>query len=105
MNLYKEVQDIAREALKETDGDFDEARQLITQICDSHEAVIYYGKGIQFCADHPTNDGEDYLEEIHGCIAFEGDTFGTIACRIAWATLVVRSYDALNEFQEEMEAA
>ncbi len=105
MNLYKETQEIAREALKEAEGNFDEAQQLITEMCDSHEVVIYYGKGIQFCADQETNDGESYLEDIHGCIAFEGDTFGTIACRIAWATLVVRSYEALHELQEEMEAA
>jgi len=100
MNIYKEAQDIAREALTECDGDYDAARDMIHQICDGHEVAIYYGKAIQFCADQNTSDGEQWLEDSGG-IAQEGDTFGQIACRIAFATLLCASEQALAELETE----
>ena len=103
MNLYKEATEIAKEAYEDTKC-FDEAYDRIHEICDGHEISIYYYKAIQFCAEHPTHRGEEYLEDCGG-IAQDGDDFGSIACRIAYATLLVSAQDALSELQDEMEAA
>ena len=54
---------------------------------DGHEVAIYYGQAIQFCSENDTSDGEQYLEDCGG-ISQEGDSFGQIACRVAYATLL-----------------
>ena len=104
MNLYKEAKDIAKEALEESGGCFDTAQEYLHQSCDGHEVSIYYHKAIKFCSEQNTSGGEEWLEDCGG-IAQDGDSFGTIACKIAYATLLVRSQDALNEMQDELEAA
>ena len=104
MNLYTEAMDIAKEALENAEGCFDTAFDYIHQTVDGHEVSIYYHKAIQFCADHPTHRGEEWLEDCGG-ISQEGDSFGTIACRIAFATLYVAAQDALCELQDEAEEA
>jgi hypothetical protein len=103
-NLYTESKWIAEEALKIAEGDFDAARDELHQTCDSHEVAIYYYKAIQFCANQDTSDGEDWLEDCGG-IAQQGDTFGQIACRIAYATLYCAAMERLGEMEEELEAA
>ena len=100
MNLYTEARQIAAEALRESEGDFDAARERIHQECDMHESVIYYHKAIQFCADHDTSAGEQWLEDCGG-IAQPGDSFGQIACRIAFATLLVACEEALAEMDDD----
>ena len=104
MNPYIEAREIAAEALRDSEGDFDLARDWIHEACDGHEVAIYYHKGIQFCADHDTSDGEQWLEDCGGIVQ-PGDTFGQIACRIAFATLLVRSEEALQELQDAAENA
>lgn len=101
MNLHKEAQEIAREALSESNGDFDAAVDFIYESCDGHAVSIYYGRAIDFCATHDTSEGEAYLEDYCGGIAQEGDTFGAIACRIAFATLLVAAQEALAEMEQE----
>lgn len=100
MNLYTEAKEIAAEALDQADGDFDTAQDYIHETCDSHEVAIYFHKGIEFCADQNTSEGEQWLEDCGG-IAQEGDSFGNIACRIAYATLYVAAQDALWEMQDD----
>ena len=104
MNLYTEAKAMATEALEQAEGCFDTAQDYLHQTCDGHEVSIYYHKAIQFCAEQNTSDGEAWLDDCGG-IAQEGDTFGTIACRIAFATLYVRVQDALYEMQNDLEAA
>lgn len=104
MHLYTEAKELATEALQEAEGCFDTAQDYLHGACDGHEAAIYYHKGIQFCAEQDTSDGEAWLEDCGG-ISQEGDTFGAIACRIAFATLLVTSQQALWEMQEELEDA
>lgn len=104
MNLYTEAKAIANEALEEAEGCFETAQDYLHQACDGHEISIYYHKAIQFCAEQNTSDGEEWLEDCGG-ISQEGDTFGSIACRIAFATLLVRSQEALWEMQDELENA
>ena len=105
MNLYSEAKSIAKQALEEAEGCISGAHDYVHEICDNHELSIYYGRAIQFCAEQETSDGEQYLEDCWGGIAQEGDSFGTIACKIAFATLYVRSLDALHEMEEEMAGA
>jgi hypothetical protein len=104
MHLYTEARAIALEAFTEAEGDADAARDFLHQSCDGHEVAIYYHKAIAFCADQDTSAGESWLEDVGG-IAQPGDSFGSIACRIAFATLLCAAEDALNEIAEEAEAA
>lgn len=104
MNLYTEARRIAQDAIaqaKEYGGD---EQEYIHQDCDGHAIAIYYGQAIDFCATNDTNPGEEWLEDCGG-IAQPGDTFGVIACRIAFATLYVAAQEALAELQDEVEAA
>ena len=101
MNLYKEAQEIARQALEESREYGEDVQDMLHQICDGHEMSIYYGKAIQFCADHDTSDGEEWLEDIGG-IAQPGDSFGQIACRIAFATLYCAAQEALAEMESDV---
>jgi len=102
--LYRESRELALEAWDET-RDRDDAMDFLHQSIDGHECAIYYHKGIQFCADHNTSHGEEYLEDCGG-ISQDGDTFGMIACRIAFATLLVAAQEALEEIiQEQKELA
>ena len=100
MHLYTEAKAIALEAMRSCDGDTDAAQEFIHESCDGHETVIYYHKAIQFCADQDTSDGEAFLEDCGG-IAQPGDTFGAIACRIAFATLYCAAIDCLHELDME----
>lgn len=102
MHLYTEAKAIALEAWQESDGDIDTAQDYIHESCDGHELAIYHGKAIQFCATQDTCAGEDYLEDCGGIVQ-AGDTFGAIACRIAYATLYCAAIDALHEIAEEAE--
>ena len=103
MHLYNEAKAIAEEAWAESACDYDEALDFIHQSCDGHEVSIYYHKGIQACSDWDTSEGEGWLEDIDGRISQEGDCFGQIACRIAFATLYCAACEALNDIQEESE--
>ena len=101
-NLHKEAREMAQEALDESDGDFEAAREYLHESCDGHALSIYHGQAIEFCAKHDTSEGEDWLEGAGG-IAQPGDTFGQIACRIAFATLLCACEEALNELESEAE--
>lgn len=102
MHLYTEAKAMAREALDQSDGDFETARDYLRETCDGHEVAIYYHKAIQFCADQDTSDGEQFLEDCGG-IAQPGDSSGAIACRIAFATLYCAACEALSELENECE--
>jgi hypothetical protein len=100
LNLYKEARALAQEAFTESGGDVDTARDYLHQSCDSHEVAIYYHKAIQFCADQDTSAGQEWLDDAGG-IAQPGDSFGAIACRIAYATLLCASEEALQDIADE----
>ena len=104
MNLYTEARAIAQECLTNAEGNFDTALDYIHGDCDMHEVAIYYHKAIKFCSEQDTSEGEAWLEDVGGIAQF-GDTFGQIACRIAFATLYVAAQQALEELREEVEAA
>ncbi len=100
MNLYKESLAIAQEAWEESGYNEDDARDFIHQSCDSHEVSTYYSKAIEFCHEQDTSDGEQRLQE-------EGydyrDSFGQIACRIAFATLLCAAEERLQDIIAEHE--
>jgi len=102
MHLYTEAKAIAQEAWNESGFDIDTAMEFAHESCDGHEISVYYGKGIQFCADQDTNDGEEWLEDCGGIVQ-DGDSFGSIACRIAFATLLVAAQEILQEIAGEQE--
>ena len=100
MNLYKEARAIAEDAWKESEGDFDMAQDYIIQSCDGHEISIYYHSAIKVCADWNTDYGEEWLEDCGGIVQ-PGDSFGQIACRIAFATLYCAAMECLGEIEEK----
>jgi len=100
MHLYTEARALAAQAFEESGNDFDAARDMLHEYCDSHEVVIYYHKAIRFCAEQNTDAGEQWLEDCGG-IAQPGDTFGMIACRIAFATLLCACESALAEMESD----
>ena len=102
MHLYTEAKSIALEAWNESDFDIDTAMDFIHESCDGHEIAIYYGKAIEFCATQDTSDGEQWLEDCDSIVQ-SGDTFGSIACRIAFATLLVATQEALQEIADQHE--
>lgn len=104
MHLYTEARAIALEALTQTEHDAERAWEFLHESCDGHEIAIYYHKAIQFCAEHDTSAGAAWLEDCGG-ITQPGDSFGAIACRIAFATLLCAAQDALAELIEEQDAA
>lgn len=102
MNLYTEAKSLALEAWNESECDLDQAQEYLHESCDSHEVAIYYGKAIEFCATQYTSDGEDYLESCESLVQ-PGDTFGQIACRIAYATLYCAAMECLQEIADQHE--
>jgi len=100
MNLHHEAKEIARQAFEEAREYGEDATDMVHQICDSHEVAIYYHKAIQFCAEQNTDSGEAFLEDCGG-IAQPGDSFGAIACRIAFATLYCAAMDELYELESQ----
>ena len=100
MHLYTEAKAIALEAWNESKFDIDTAMEFVHESCDGHEIAIYYAKAIDFCATQDTSDGEQWLEDCDSIVQ-TGDTFGSIACRIAFATLLVATQEALIEIEEE----
>ena len=102
MHLYKEAKAIVSEAIEQVGTDREELQQFIHESCDGHEIVIYYHKAIEFCATQDTDDGEQWLEDCGSLVQAE-DTFGCIACRIAFATLYCACERVLDETLDEME--
>ena len=102
MHLYTEAKAIALEAWNESNFDLDTAMEFVHQSCDGHEIAIYYGKAIEFCAAQDTSEGEQWLEDCDSLVQ-SGDTFGGIACRIAFATLLVAAQEALQEIANNYE--
>ena len=96
MNLYKEARAIALEAWQESGHDEDTAREYLYQSCDWKDVSLYHGKAIEFCSTQNTDDGEQWLEDCGG-ISQAGDSFGQIACRIAFATLLCACEEALAD--------
>ena len=102
MDLYTEANSIALEAWNESKFDLDDAMDFVHQSCDGHGVSIYYGRAIEFCATQDTSAGEDWLEDCGGIVQ-AGDTFGSIACRIAFATLLLATQEALQEIADNYE--
>jgi len=102
MNLYTEAKAIALEAWNESNFDIDTAMEFSHESCDGHEISIYYAKAIEFCATQDTSEGEQWLDDCGGVVQSD-DTFGDIACRIAFATLLVATQEALQEIADNYE--
>jgi hypothetical protein len=103
MNLHKEAMVIAKEAIAAQAEYGQRAIDYIHQDCVGHEVAIYHHKAIQFCADHDTSAGEEWLEDMGG-MCQPGETFGAIACRIAYATLYFATMEALAKLESESDA-
>ena len=102
MHLYTEAKTIALEAWNESGFDIDTAMEFVHESCDGHELAIYSGKAIEFCATQDTSEGEQWLEDCGGIVQ-SGDTFGSIACRIAFATLYAAAQETLQEIADNHE--
>lgn len=95
-SLYTEANEIVMQAIAECGLDRESVLEYINESCDGHEIAIYTYKAIKFCADNDTSAGESFLDECGG-IAKTGDSFGRIACRVAYATLYIECMELLEE--------
>jgi len=98
MHLYTEAKHIVTEAIEHAEGCFDTAHDYLAESCDGHAVAIYYHKAIRFCAGNDTSAGEQWLEDTGG-IAQDGDSFGQIACRISFATLLCECESILADME------
>lgn len=80
------------------------AHERAHEHCDGLEQVIYYYKAIQFCAENDTSEGEAWLEDCGGMTQPE-DTFGQIACRVAFATIYCETINQINSILDAIEEA
>jgi hypothetical protein len=94
-NLYTLAKSIVLDAIDECGNDRDALDTYIWQSCDGSDVSIYYHKAIQFCADNNTTAGEELFEECGGWQNGR-DTFGEVACRIAFGTLLAECRDILE---------
>lgn len=95
-SLYVEANQIVIDAIGECGLDRDALQKYVQKYCGGHEVTIYFGKGINFCASNDTSEGEAHLEDCGGLVQ-GGDSFGDIACRIAYATLYVKCLELIEE--------
>ena len=92
------VNDWAAEIFGEVETQ-DDAMDIANQYADGSEWVIYYGKAHQLCQHCDTDEGEQWLEDIgQGC---EDMTYDKWASAIAYAEILVRLQNAINELYEE----
>ena len=96
LNLHTFAQSLATEAFTECDNDQDEACDYLHQSIDGLDLVIYHNKAITFCAEQDTSEGEEWLEDCGG-IAQPGDSFGQIASRITFATILCAAEQRLSD--------
>ena len=96
MNLKKEAYRIATEALVKSNGE-GRAYKLICVACADHRVAVCHWHAIKFCAKQDTSAGESYLKARCGGMAREEDSFGDIACRVAYATLYHATSAALDD--------
>ena len=99
--LNKEAEDLAQMVLDEMisqNEDEDWARDYVYETVDCHEYVIYYYQAHQVCQNCNTNEGELFLED---CGGFQrGDTYDTMATKIAYGELMTRTQTALEQLLE-----
>ena len=99
--LDKEAEDLAQMALNEMisqNEDEDWARDYVYETVDCHEYVIYYYQAHQVCQNCNTDDGEAWLEDCGGFMA--GDTYDSMATKIAFGELMTRTQTALEQLLE-----
>ena len=68
------------------------------EIVDGHQWVIYHHHAAHLIANNGTDDGEDWVCDIHGSPPYEGcTTIGDIHERLAYGMLYLALVDALYE--------
>jgi len=93
--LHQEARAIVEEILSQTDEGQD-IHDMIWQVVDGHEWVIYTYKALKLCAECNTGEGKALLEDT-------GQTFTSLsdhATAVAHWTLYAACRDYLNELQE-----
>jgi hypothetical protein len=92
--IREKAKEIAADALLEATEYGSDPHDLMHEICDGHEWVIYTYKAIKLCAECDTSDGEQYLEDL-GIDQF--DSFADHATKLAFATLLGACHSAYAE--------
>ena len=94
--LNEEAREIARLAVLEEKEYGTDAQQMLHEMCDGHEWVVYTYNAFQVCAECNTDEGEDYLEDL-------GQSFTDIrahAHAVAYATLLAKATEHYTELAE-----
>jgi hypothetical protein len=103
--LWAECKSLAAEIFEEFKRDHgadfdpedyrDDMNDRAHETADGHAWVIYTYRAIQLCSDCDTTRGEEFLDDIGG--VEKGDTFGGIACKIAYGEIRRRVEEELDE--------
>lgn len=98
--LNEECAALAEEAAHEAKTYGTDAEQILWEMVDGHEWVIYTYKAIMLCANCDTDDGEEWLE---GAGMTEHKSFDEHASVLAFATMITRASEMLRAKMEDAE--
>ena len=100
----QEIAALATDIFSETleynpDADRDALEPLLDERCwetaDGHQWTIYTYQAMQLCANVNTDDGEEWLEEVHGKPFDECNSYSDVVTRLTFATIHTALHEAL----------
>lgn len=101
--LNQEAKEIAAAAMREEKEYGTDAEQMLHEMCEGHQWVIYTKKAFMLCAECDTSEGEDYLDDYgfatFGDYGFE--SVGAHATKLAYATLLSACREAYAELKDK----
>jgi len=106
--LDDECEKMAVAAIEEADqyhgGDIGAADEILCEMVDGHEWVIYHYKALKVCANCRIDDGEDFLQ-LWGAGKEDKSLFFRMASAIACGEMLARASGFMEEIFEERKAA
>ena len=91
--LEQEAKEIAMMALIENREYGTDPYDMIHQIVDDHQSVIYTYRATILCANCDTDNGEEHLDETD----YKAVSFNDYATKLAYAVLLDASINQYNE--------
>lgn len=98
--IVKRIEDLVDELIKESDGDFDEARDRLHEEIDGLDLVIYYGKAWQVVNELPSSVLDD-AESTMIDTGFEFESLNKTMTILAFWALYNIASEYLNQKESE----
>lgn len=96
-DVTKEAKELALQAWEESEKDAERASELLWEMVDGHQWVIYYHHARQLCCNCDITEGQDFVEEMD----MPTCDFDTLATRIAFGELYRRGQLELLQLEED----